>query len=225
MFRVNNFKITLMFNSIMKIAIIGGSSLKHYNNEKIIFVQRHENNTPPHMINYEKLLRNLKDQGVTHIIGVSSVGSLKENLSPGTIIIPSDYINFNPITIFNNKLAHVVPSLDEGLRLNLIKTANALKLVVEKKGVYFQTKGPRYETKAEINFIKNYADLVGMTMASEATIAKELGLKYASICIVDNFANGISNDALAHDEVLVSQAKNQEKIISLLDNLQGMEDF
>jgi len=203
----------------MKLAIIGGSSLKHYNNKEVIFIQRHEGNKLPHMINYEQLFRQLKKQGVTHIIGISSTGSLKKELKPGEIIIPDDYINFSTITIFKKKLVHIIPGLDEELRLLIIRTAESLNLKIKKKGIYFQTKGPRFETKAEISMIKNYADIVGMTMANEATIAKELGLKYASICTIDNYANGLLKDFLNHDEIIQNQHKNQEKIIALLDKI------
>ena len=58
-------------------------------------------------------------------------------------------------------------------------------------GVYWQTRGPRFETPAEIRLIAAHADVVGMTIASECIVAGELGLDYAALCVVDNLANGI----------------------------------
>jgi len=67
--------------------------------------------------------------------------------------------------------------------------------------------------------IKNYADVVGMTMANEATLAKELGLKYASICSVDNYANGITEEQVTFEDIKMAQEKNKEKIERLLNKL------
>ena len=63
-------------------------------------------------------------------------------------------------------------------------------------GVYWQAFGPRFETPAEIRLIAQYADVVGMTMASECIVAGELGLSYAAVCIVDNLANGLGDQPL-----------------------------
>ena len=78
--------------------------------------------------------------------------------------------------------------------------------------VYWQTRGPRFETPAEIRLIAPHADLVGMTIASECIVAGELGLEYAALCVVDNLANGLAegeldvaaleDDRLAHAERL-----------------------
>ena len=59
------------------------------------------------------------------------------------------------------------------------------------KSSYFQTIGPRFETKSEIRFYADYFDLVGMTGSQEATLAQEIGLKFCMMCIVDNMCNGI----------------------------------
>ena len=58
-------------------------------------------------------------------------------------------------------------------------------------GVYVNTRGPRYETKAEVKHFATIGDVVGMTAAHEAGLAKELGLKYAAVCVVDNVCNGL----------------------------------
>ena len=63
-------------------------------------------------------------------------------------------------------------------------------------GVYWQTRGPRFETPAEIRLIAAHADVVGMTIASECVVAGELGLDYAALCVVDNLANGLGEGEL-----------------------------
>jgi 5'-methylthioadenosine phosphorylase len=79
-------------------------------------------------------------------------------------------------------------------------------------GVYWQTIGPRFETPAEIRLIAANADVVGMTIASECVVAKELGLSYAAICVVDNLANGIGARALSVEEMEAHRDANAERL-------------
>ncbi len=203
---------------IKKLAIIGGSGLKNFKKEEVIFLQRHGNNLPPHKIDHKKNVLSLKEKGVDAIIGICSVGSLKPGIKPGTIVMPDDYIDIlNKLTFFETEAVHIVPELDEKLRQMIIKTIKKLKLTVQGKGIYFQTRGPRFETRAEINMIKDYADVVGMTMASEATLAKEQGMCYASICIVDNYPNGIADKKLKVKDWQNAQEKNKKNVLKLLD--------
>ena len=79
---------------------------------------------------------------------------------------------------------------------------------IKKGGVYIQTIGPRLETKAEINLLKRYGHVVGMTMASEATLCMERELAYASICSVDNYCNGVLKEPLTMEEINLNWQKN-----------------
>ena len=203
-----------------KIAIISGSIISNFKKKGVIFLNRHQGDKPPHKINHKNNILSLKKKGVETIIGVCSVGSLKKSIKPGSIVIPNDYINFfNIQTFYDNEIKHITPSLDENLRKKIIKTAKKAGIKIFNKGVYFQTIGPRLETKAEINMIKHYADIVGMTMANEADLAKELGVKYAAICSADNYANGISEEKLNFAEIKKMQKRNKAKIIKLINNL------
>ena len=76
------------------------------------------------------------------------------------------------------------------------------------RGVYVETTGPRLETRAEIAFFKTVGDVVGMTMASEATLASEIGVPYASLCTVDNFAHGIADEPLSFEGIRETQRSN-----------------
>jgi 5'-methylthioadenosine phosphorylase len=201
-----------------KTAIIGGSGFKNFKEKGVIFLQRHGKNTPPHKINHKKNILSLKKKGVNTVIGICSVGSLKLNIKPGSIIIPHDYINLKNIqTFFDLEVRHITPGLDNKLRKKIINAAKKSNIETISRGVYMQTIGPRLETKAEINIIKNYADIVGMTMGTEAALAEELGIKYAAICMVDNYANGIAKKPISFKEIKKEQAKNKRKIIELLN--------
>jgi 5'-methylthioadenosine phosphorylase len=74
---------------------------------------------------------------------------------------------------------------------------------VHDRGVYFQLRGPRLDTRAEVAWTRTVADCVGMTIGSEATIARELGLRYAVLCTLDNYANGIRDAAV--DQALINR--------------------
>lgn len=197
----------------------------------VVFIPRHGKmrNIPPHRMNYKAYLAAFRDLGVENIIGVTSVGSLKRDIKPQSLIVPHDYISLCGIpTFYDDELVHVTPGLDEQLRTAIIEVATDFDAAVITRGVYFQTPGPRLETRAEIDFIRNYADVIGMNMASEATLAKELGLRYANISSVDNYAHGIiaeGEEELDYKQIVEAAAKNREKLelllMKLIDALQG----
>ncbi len=181
----------------------------------IAIIRRHgrKKDKPPHKVNHAANLYALKSLGVTHVIGMSSVGCLRDDIELPAIIIPHDYIDFfSGVTVINDRIEHVTPGFDEYIRGVLIEVAKKKsKFPVIDKGVYFQTRGPRLETKAEIAMIKNFADCVGMTAGSEATIAKELGLRYAVICTMDNYAHGIRGEIVDYKKI-VEKAKENSKV-------------
>lgn len=187
--------------------------------EKIAFVPRHgrESNIPPHKVNHKANLSAFKEKGIERIIGVNSAGSLDYEIAPPAIMIPHDYIGlWDNATIYDDKIAHVVPGLDEELRQDILSFAEIYELGAMDSGVYMQTTGPRLETKAEVKMLSKFADIVGMTLANEATLAKELGLRYASICSVDNYAHGITDEPLTNDMILENAKVNSQDIAEFL---------
>ncbi len=190
-----------------------------YMGENIAFLLRHgiTGDIPPHMINFKANMMAFKKKGVHEIIGVNSVGSLKRDIEPPVIIIPHDYINFGGIvTYFDSEIKHITPSLSNSLRERIIRFFFKEDLNFIDKGIYIQTIGPRLETKAEVEMLSKFGDVVGMTMAYEATLAKELGLEYASICSVDNFAHGIVEEILLFENIQTNARINCENILQLL---------
>ncbi|MDI6810189.1 MAG: MTAP family purine nucleoside phosphorylase [archaeon] len=195
--------------------------------QEIIFIPRHgkDRTIPPHRMNYKANIRAFKELGVEEIIGVTSVGSLKRTITPQSLVVPHDYISLCSIpTFYDNEIVHVTPGLDEALRRRIIGAARDLGIAIIERGVYFQTVGPRLETRAEINLIKDYADVVGMNMASEATLATELGLRYANISTVDNYAHGIiAEEALDYKAIVEAASKSRENVEKvLLKVIEGM---
>jgi purine nucleoside phosphorylase len=178
------------------------------------FLPRHgPNGIPPHRINHRANIYALKELGVTEVIGVNSVGSLKEEFPPGWIVIPNDYLcPWEILTFYEQQAVHIIPVLDAGLRERLIRAASGSGVNVAHKGIYIQTIGPRLETKAEIVMLRGFGDVVGMTMAHEATLCQELGLAYASICSVDNYCHGIIDIPLTAEEITQRAGENAAKI-------------
>ena len=185
------------------------------------YVPRHglEGDTyiPPHMINHPANLSVLKDLGVEEVVGVNSCGSLRPSLEPGSVVLPNDYIClFNSATIFNEERGHIIPCLNDEVRKRLKAAADLAEVRLVEGGIYWQNRGPRLETKAEIRMQSHYADMVGMTLASEATVSQELGLKYASLCSVDNHAHGLSPIPLSSNEIVSNAASNADTIFKII---------
>lgn len=186
--------------------------------DRFVFVPRHslQHNIPAHKINYRANIKALYDLGVKEVVGVYSCGSLKKDLKPGTLVVPDDYINFfKPETYYETLNEHILPNLSEKVRKKILKSAKKLGIPVQDGGTYFQTIGPRLETKAEVKILKKFADVVGMTMASEATLCKEAGLEFAGLCSVDNFAHGIASSEPSQEKI-VERATQTSKLVSAI---------
>jgi 5'-methylthioadenosine phosphorylase len=181
--------------------------------ERYALALRHgsKHTTPPHRINFRALLAALKQTGVDRVVGMSSVGSMREDVPPRSIVVPADFIQLtNFQSIYEEKVGHVVPSLDEELGRDVIDAVRDGGFDVVVGGVYFQTRGPRLETVAEVRMFSQFADYCGMTMATEATLAREMGLAYASVCIVDNYANGVAPEPLTYEQIMDNVRSNSE---------------
>lgn len=189
--------------------------------DEVVFVPRHgtdpENHILPHLVNYRANMTALQDFGVSEVIALNSTGSLKIDLKPGMIVVPDDFICLTAISsVFSVRPMHVTPALDRGVRIKLLKAARDCGAPTQDGGVYWQTIGPRLETRAEIRLMSHFADLVGMTMANEAVVANELDMRYASLCSVDNFANGVTADPLKMEEISANAQRNKELIMKII---------
>jgi 5'-methylthioadenosine phosphorylase len=179
-------------------------------------VQRHgtaEAYVLPHRIDHAANLRPLVEQGCDRVLAIASVGSLRTDLSVGSLVCPDDFIALQiGASIFEDTRAHAAPSFATRWRGELLGAwAESGEPPVD-GGVYWQTIGPRFETPAEIRMIAQHADLVGMTIASECVIAGELGLEYAAICMVDNLANGLDEGELSLIEMEADRLLNATRL-------------
>ena len=189
--------------------------------KKVAFIPRHAagHSIPPHKINFRANIDALKNVGVTKIIATNSVGSMNEDMPPGSFVIPDDFLDFSQDrvkTFYEDKVVHidVTEAYCPSLRNVLAESGDVIL-----GGTYVCTEGPRFETPAEIKMFKMLGgDLVGMTGVPEVTLAREREICYNSICIVSNYASGISPDELTIDEVFEMVAKKEHELLELIYN-------
>jgi len=178
------------------------------NQNEVMFIARHGygHTIPPHEVNYRANMWALRDQGAKHVIAVSSVGGIRADLTPGTLVVPDQIIDYTygrAFTFFDGheqSVTHIDFTLpyNEGMRRKILDAAQRAGETCVDTGVYAAIQGPRLETAAEINrYERDGADMVGMTGMPEASLARELGLEYAAISVVVNYAAGRGTSALA----------------------------
>lgn len=203
-----------------------GYEVEEYNSLKVLFLKRHgpEHSIPPHKVNYRANIYGFKHLGVERVFGVFAVGSLNTKISPGSIVIPDQIIDFTQGVRESSfyegpKVVHIdftEPFCSE-MRRALIKTAKNLNIAIVPTATYICVNGPRLETAAEIRFFrKTGADIVGMTLMPEASLARELELCYAAVAVVGNYAAGVSKKPLTVREVIESMNKSRESLKKLL---------
>lgn len=187
-----------------------------------VLVNRHGPGAPkpPHAINHRANIRGLADLGFRDLVSLNSVGSLRAALTPGTLVSCSDYVCLQqgPQTFFDDELKGGAPGIDNNL-IPLLLEKLAPEFIVRTGQVYVQMRGPRFETKAEIRIVQNWGDVIGMTAAHEADLCREIGLRYNSLAIVDNYANGIENESIDFDKFRERVRANQAKVNRLFERL------
>jgi 5'-methylthioadenosine phosphorylase len=167
----------------------------------VAFLARHGygHTIPPHEVNYRANIWALREEGAAEIVSVASVGGIRADLGPGTLVIPHQIIDYTwgrRSTFFEGgdvSVSHVdfTRPYSEPLRQKLLAAARACGEPLLDGAVYAATQGPRLETAAEIDRLeRDGADVVGMTGMPEAALARELDLPYAAIAVVVNHAAG-----------------------------------
>ena len=166
------------------------------NENKIYFLSRHGlgHKLSPSAINYQANIDCLKQCGVTDIISLSAVGSLKESLNPGTFVIVDQFIDrtTNRKKSFFNEgiVAHVPMSEPTSKELMLLskKILDMLNISNVFGGTYLAMEGPQFSTKAESNLYRQWGcDVIGMTNMPEAKLAREAEIRYCSISMVTDY--------------------------------------
>lgn len=176
--------------------------------QDVVFIARHGygHTIPPHLVNYRANISALQSAGVTRIVSVASVGGIRQDIKPGTLVVPHQIIDYTwgrEMTFQSGTDGPVIhtdftePYAADVRRL-LLDAAGQIGEPVVDGSVYAATQGPRLETAAEIGRLaEDGADIVGMTGMPEAGLARELDLPYAALCVVANWAAGRGDSAHA----------------------------
>lgn len=184
-----------------------------YAGKSVFFLARHggEHRVPPHKVNYRANIWAFKQLGVEQLIAINAVGGIDERAAPGMLVIPDQVIDYTYgrdhtfFSDFDANISHIefADPFDSELSCALHRAAKKNELPLVMGGTYGCTQGPRLETKAEISRLKNDGcGVVGMTLMPEASLAREQELKYVSICVVANWAAGISDEPIALSDIM-----------------------
>ena len=196
-----------------------------------VFLARHGHGhtIPPHRVNYRANLSALRQRGASAVVAVASVGAILAN-RPGDLVLPHsliDYTSGRASTYFDGGDQTVVhidfthPYTPE-LRTCCLVAAQQAGVSIQDGGVYGAVNGPRLETAAEIDRMeRDGATLVGMTGMPEAALARELGLAYASICVVVNHAAGRGDSAhtISMDGITAVVEEAMDRVRTLLEHV------
>tara|TARA_B100000427_G_scaffold82921_1_gene67656 strand:- start:271 stop:1146 length:876 start_codon:yes stop_codon:yes gene_type:complete len=167
-----------------------------YDKKSICFLPRHgrKHTIHPSNINFRANIDALKQKGVTDIISVSAVGSLKEELSPGTFVLIDQFIDrtfARTKTFFDDEIvAHV--SMAQPTCPDLIdlceKSLKETNIQYQKGGTYLAMEGPQFSTRAESNLYRKWdVDVIGMTNMPEAKLAREAEIRYSTVAMVTDY--------------------------------------
>lgn len=199
---------------------------------EVLFLARHGSGhtIPPHEVNYRANIYALHLQGVTEIAAVATVGGIRADLAPGTIAMPHQIIDYTHgrKNTFYDGVELPVKHIDftdpycPKLREKWHKAALAANEPLIEEGVYAAMQGPRLETAAEINRLeRDGATMVGMTGMPEAALARELGISYAAICPVANYAAGRADSlhGIQYEEVMSQLSLTMTKVRNIIAEL------
>lgn len=163
---------------------------------RVAFLSRHGRGhvLNPSGINYRANIFALKSLGVSHVISVSAVGSMKESIQPGDVVVPDQFIDLTKrrvSTFFDNGVvAHVAfgePVCAE-LREALVSAGEKVGAKVHRSGTYLCMEGPQFSTKAESRLYRQWdVDVIGMTNMPEAKLAREAELCYATLALPTDY--------------------------------------
>ncbi|MDC0344040.1 S-methyl-5'-thioadenosine phosphorylase [Pelagibacteraceae bacterium] len=167
-----------------------------FGKEEICFIPRHSrgHSINPTNINFRANIDAMKQLGVTDIISVSAVGSLKESLNPGKFVIVDQFIDrtFSRVkTFFDDEIvAHVsmAKPTSPGLSDCCVSALKKMNIKHQKGGVYIVMEGPQFSTLAESNLYRSWnADVIGMTNMPEAKLAREAEIRYCTVAMVTDY--------------------------------------
>lgn len=198
----------------------------HINGQEVVFIARHgsDHSIAPHQINYRANLWALKQAGVTVVMATATVGGIDQACHPGTILIPDQILDYtcsreHTFSPLNGDLFHIdfTQPYCESLREVLSQTAGELGMEIAQQATYAATQGPRFESTAEIARLeRDGAHIVGMTGMPETSLAREIGICYATVALVVNYAAGRYDSQINISEIRRAHQQSADRVRELL---------
>ena len=197
----------------------------------VILIARHgrKHTIPPTEVNFRANIHALKEQGCTHILATTAVGSLREEIDRGHLVILDQFIDFTRLRKLsfyeefepdNAKHTGMADPFDNNLRDLLIKKCKELKLFCHEKGTVVTIEGPRFSTRAESHMFRQWgADVINMSIAPECILANEAGIPYAAVAMSTDYDCWKENEEpVTWDAILEIFKANVEKVTELIIN-------
>lgn len=193
--------------------------------EEILFIPRHgaSHSIPPHRVNYRANIYALKKLDASAVFAAYASGVISK-YKPGELILLDDFIGFDaPATFFDDfssGIKHIdfTEPFDSALQDNVLEIAAALRIKIKKGGIIATTRGPRFETRAEIKALRQMgANLVNMTSAYEISLLREMEIPFAAIAVATNYACGVSKRRLSAAGAIAQM--NKAKIDQIINEL------
>lgn len=195
----------------------------------VVLLARHgrEHTLPPSQVNYRANVQAMKDVGCVCILATTAVGSLRQEIERGDLVILDQFIDFTKqrkMTYHEHFAPHqpvhasMPDPFDPRLRAMLHDEAVKLGLRVHRAGTVITIEGPRFSTRAESRMYRIWgADVVNMSVATEAALANEIGLPYAAVAMSTDYdAWNEEAEAVTWQEVLEVFGKNVNSVMQLL---------
>lgn len=202
------------------------------NNVDVVILSRHgtEHTIPPTYVNNKANIHALKDIGCTHIIATTAVGSLREEICRGDLVIIDQFIDFTRRrdVSYQEKFephkpihAPMADPFNDKLRKLLIEGCKDLKLKFHDKGTVVTIEGSRFSTRAESRMFRMWgADIINMSIAPEAILANELCIPYAVVAMSTDYDSWKSGEEpVTWESVLKTFEENVERVTMLLLNI------
>ncbi len=184
----------------------------------LLFLPRHGrgHRVPPHEINYRANVCALKKAGATHLVSVSAVGSMREEIEPGHLVVPDQFIDLTKkriTTFFEDGIVAHVPFADPTCKLlgaALADAADSVGAKVHRGGTYLCMEGPQFSTRAESRVYRGWGvSVIGMTAMPEAKLAREAELPYATLALATDYdCWHDAHDAVTVEQVLATMKNN-----------------
>ena len=196
-----------------------------YQDKEIIILARHDKNHSiyPTAINNRANIWALKEQGCKVILAATAVGSLREEIKPGDLVFPDQFIDFTrfrKVTFFEDKVIHTPMSepFSKRVRAALVSQAKKLGLDYHNNKTVVTIEGPRFSSKAESHMFRQWgADIINMSTAPEVVLANELGLEYQAIAMSTDYDCWKEDEEpVTFEMVMKTMKENAVKVKKLL---------